>query len=218
MEPTLIIFAALALFLAYRLFNVLGTRGGHEPEEHERPVLRPVPSRDPSEEQEDDFGLEAEPTTPSEDLPEWAVTARKSIPDFEPKRFLEGAAAAYEMIVQAYADGDLSTVRGFVDPEVLKSFEVAIEGRTAHGQSVDLTFVGVETPEVLSMEEHGGELRAELRFKSEQVRAVRDAKGEVIDGNPEEVITVIDEWTFSRPVRSNDPNWTLVATHGTDTE
>ena len=217
MEPTLIIFAALALFLAYRLFNVLGTRGGHEPEEHERPVLRPVPSNDAGE-QEDEPEAVAEPLTPREDLPEWAVTARETIPNFEPKTFLEGAAAAYEMVVQAYADGDLSQVRGFVDPEVLKSFEVAIEGRTAHGQSVDLTFVGVDKPEVISLEQHVDELRAELRFKSEQVRAVRDAKGEVIDGNPEAVITVVDEWMFTRPVRSNDPNWTLVATHGTDTE
>ena len=36
--------------------------------------------------------------------------------------------------------------------------------------------------------------------------------GRVIDGDPSTVSTVTDIWTFSRNLRSRDPNWTLVAT------
>ncbi|NNU15597.1 Tim44 domain-containing protein [Parvularcula sp. ZS-1/3] len=209
MDLTLIIFAALALFLSYRLFNVLGTRGGHEPDEHERPVLRPVPSNDVDEERAPE---EQATVTPREDLPAWAQTAREHIPDFEPKSFLEGASAAYEMIVEAYSAGDISDVRAFLDPEVAKSFEVAIDGRQQAGQSVELTFVGVEKPDVVSLEKSDEELRAEVAFKSEQVRAVLGADDEVVEGSREQVITVTDRWTFAKPARSNDPNWTLVAT------
>jgi predicted lipid-binding transport protein (Tim44 family) len=52
-----------------------------------------------------------------------------------------------------------------------------------------------------------------IRFVSEQVNALRDAKGEVVEGNPEQVIDVVDQWTFRRDTRSADPNWALAATH-----
>lgn len=215
MDLTLIIFAALALFLSYRLFNVLGTRGGHEPEEHDRPVLRPVGANDTGHDADEALQQRPEPVTPQEELPAWAQTVRETAPRFEPKEFLEGAATAYEMVVQGFADGDLSSVRGFVDAEVLGSFEEAIAARVDAGQRVELTFVGIETPKVLSVERDADELRAEIEFRSEQVRAVRDAEGKVIEGSDEQVISVTDRWVFTRPVRSNDPNWTLVATQGT---
>jgi predicted lipid-binding transport protein (Tim44 family) len=203
MDLSLIIFAALTLFLSYRLFNVLGTRGGHEPDESDRPVLRPVPA-----------GEEAAPQnlTPAEKLPLWAKEARQHIEDFEPKPFLEGAKTAYEMVVEAYASGDLDQVRGFLAPDVLHSFEVAIDGRKQAGQTVEFTFVGAEAPEVLSMVRESEHLSAELRFRSEQVRAVRNEAGEIVEGNPEQVVSVTDTWTFTRPVDTRDPNWTLVAT------
>ena len=211
MDLTLIIFAALALFLSYRLFNVLGTRGGHEPDEQDRPVLRPVPSNDDDEAMDAPVAQQV-PETPLADLPGWAKTAREAIDDFEPKAFLDGAAAAYEMIVEAYASGDLGEVRGFVAPEVLESFEGGVAARREQSQTFAFTFVGVEKPDVTSMVEENGQLRANVRFRSEQVRAVRDQDGEVIEGDPEQVITVVDHWSFSRPVKSRDPNWTLVAT------
>jgi predicted lipid-binding transport protein (Tim44 family) len=209
MDLSLIIFAALALFLSYRLFNVLGTRSGHEPDEADRPILRPVPT---SEEIEANAAPAKSNLTPMEKLPLWAREAREHVSDFEPKPFLEGAKAAYEMVVEAYASGDLEPVRGFVAPDVLHSFEVAIDGRRQAGQSVDFTFVGAEQPDVLSMVRESEHLSAEIRFRSEQVRAVRGEDGQIVEGNPEQVVTVVDTWTFTRPISSRDPNWTLVAT------
>jgi predicted lipid-binding transport protein (Tim44 family) len=213
MDLTLIIFAALALFLSYRLFNVLGTRGGHEPDEQDRPVLRPVGAGDAANDGQAPSALQV---TPREDLPPWAQTVRETTPTFEPKAFLEGAKQAYEMIVQAYASGELQHVRSFIDPEVLRSFEVAIEGRDKAGQTVDLTFVGVDTPEVIAMDQGEGHYRAELKFRSEQIRAVRDENGKVIEGSEEQATHVVDRWIFARPVKTRDPNWILVATQGSD--
>ncbi|MCQ8184001.1 Tim44/TimA family putative adaptor protein [Parvularcula maris] len=209
MDLSLIIFAALALFLSYRLFNVLGTRGGHEPDEADRPILRPVPTAD---EIEANAAPAQSNLTPVEKLPLWAKEAREHVADFEPKPFLEGAKAAYEMVVEAYASGDLGDVRGFVAPDVIHSFEVAIDGRQQAGQKVDFTFVGAEQPEVMTVVRESEHLSAEVRFRSEQVRAVRNEAGEVVEGNPEQVVTVVDTWTFTRPIDTNDPNWTLVAT------
>ncbi|MEM1381001.1 MAG: Tim44/TimA family putative adaptor protein [Pseudomonadota bacterium] len=213
MDLTLIFFAGLALFLSYRLFNELGNRGGHEPDERERPVLRPVGASDaPSEGATADI----EPSVKTEKLPEWAEVIAENYRGFSPSEFLDGAASAYEMIVQAYADGDLSSVRRFVADDVLDSFQSAIDARTGQGHEMRLTFVGVQTPKVKRSEKDGNTLRVELEFTSEQVRVVKDGSGQTIEGNEEAVITVVDCWAFTRPAKSNDPNWTLVATHGSD--
>ena len=212
MDLTLIIFAALALFLSYRLFNILGTRGGHEPEESERPVLRPVGAGDTANEA---GKPEVETAAKTEKLPEWAEVIARDYRGFSPKEFLTGASAAYEMIVEAFAAGDLSGVRRFVARDVLDSFQAAIDSRMGAGHEMTVTFVGIETPKVVSSAREGDSFAVELEFRSEQVRAVKDAEGTTVEGSDERVITVVDRWIFSRPVRSNDPNWTLTATQGT---
>ena len=46
--------------------------------------------------------------------------------------------------------------------------------------------------------------------------AILDENGEVVDGDRNAVIETTDFWTFSRNAKSNDPNWTLVATNSLD--
>lgn len=206
MDLSIIIFAAVALFLSYRLFTVLGSRDGHEPEEGERPVLRPVGAEDEPSTQ--DTPMKGKP------LPAWAEVIAEHYSAFDEDEFLSGSAAAYEMIAQAFAKGDLRDVSGFVADDVLSSFQGAIDERNASGHEMAVTFVGVETPEVASSERDGDEIRVEVKFTSEQVRVVKDANGQTVEGSAEAVITVVDQWAFTRPVKSNNPNWTLVATTG----
>ena len=49
-------------------------------------------------------------------------------------------------------------------------------------------------------------------FVSEQIEVTYNASGEISEGDPTQVTTVTDIWTFARNTRSRNPNWTLVAT------
>ena len=53
---------------------------------------------------------------------------------------------------------------------------------------------------------------ATVKFVTDQINVTRDAKGNVIDGDPEHPLEVIDIWTFARNTRSRNPNWTLIET------
>jgi predicted lipid-binding transport protein (Tim44 family) len=55
-----------------------------------------------------------------------------------------------------------------------------------------------------------------VKFVSEQISALYDAAGAVIEGDPNVTTEVTDFWTFARDTRSSDPNWTLVATGTAD--
>ena len=51
-----------------------------------------------------------------------------------------------------------------------------------------------------------------LRIVAELTFAVRDATGEIIEGDPNTIKRQKDVWTFARTMGADDPNWQLVAT------
>lgn len=234
----IILFAMIAAFLVFRLHGVLGRRDGHDGSGHRDP-FKPVNGNDTRSEATDDNIIKL-PDRAAEDVdaafqpdraesagPEAAsdaadplgqglIDVRMADPDFTPDGFLNGARVAFEMVLGAYAAGDGKTLRGLLDDTLFAEFEAAIRDREENGYVVEDTLVGIRTAEIVEafMEDRTANVTA--KFVSEQVNVTRDAEGQVADGNPNEVITVTDFWTFARDTKSRDPNWTLVATHSAE--
>src|SRR5690606_21159204 len=137
-------------------------------------------------------------------------------PTFDASGFVEGAQAAYEMIVTAFAQGDRRTLKDLLSKEVYDGFERAIAEREQRGEKVETTFVSVDKAEITGAETQGDPqgktAQLSLRFVSKLITVTRDANDVVVDGSPEAVVDVTDVWTFERTLGSRDPNWKLVAT------
>jgi predicted lipid-binding transport protein (Tim44 family) len=131
---------------------------------------------------------------------------------FSPKQFVEGARAAYEMIVMAFADGDRKTLKNLLSNEVYEGFNSAITEREKTGETVKSTFVGIEKSEMKAAAVDGTEVTITMKMVTQLISATYNAAGEVIDGNADSVAEVKDQWTFARDTRSRDPNWKLVST------
>ncbi len=211
MDPALIIFIALSAFVAYRLYSVLGTRTG---EERQRDIegLQRARTREAREEPPPAVGAEPEPVRPLPPVSAAAEPLRAADPSFDERAFIEGAKGAYEMIVEAFAAGDLKSVRRYIAAPVHEAFKSALAARESAGRRLDLKFVGVEKATIVSSRVDGGEASASVEFLSNQVRATYDRNGTLVEGDPNRIDLVKDLWTFTRSLSSNDPNWTLVAT------
>ena len=131
---------------------------------------------------------------------------------FDPRHFLTGARAAYEMIVTAFAQGDRRTLRDRLSKEVYDSFDSVIRDRESRGETAETRFVSIDSAEMTGAEVRGRMAQITVRFVSQLVSTTRDKSGNVIDGSPDRVTDVTDVWTFARDVTSRDPNWKLVAT------
>lgn len=135
-----------------------------------------------------------------------------SDPSFRPKEFLNGARMAYEMIVTAFADGDRKTLKNLLSKEVYEGFDAAIKERETRGETVKSTFVGTEKIDITHASLRDSEEQITLRIVSQLISATFDKDGKLVDGDPDAVSEVDDIWTFSRDIRSRDPNWKLIAT------
>lgn len=219
--------AALAGFLLLRLRNVLGERDGFEDHERMRRtkeaarqaatngtggVVTPLPSRSNMDQDDDIFAF----AEPSSELGKALKSIKEADPSFQVREFMEGARGAYEMILTAFENGDVETLRPFLDQPVFTAFSEAIEQRNAKGLSVDMRFVGFRSAEPTEARFVTEEGRAEVtvRFVAEVVTATRNAQGEVVEGDLTAVQKINDVWTFARTVASDDPNWLLIATDG----
>ena len=213
MDPVLLIFIGLAGFVAFRLFSVLGTRTGHEQPHDIEGLQRAARGEGAPSDQ-------VEPATPLDEAPPLAPVSDEAAPlrqadaQFDERDYLLGARSAYELIVESFAAGELKSVRSFLSDAVHQTFSRAVEDRIANGFESELKFVGIESAKIVKSEVRDGELFAVTEFASNQVRATRDRDGNLIDGDPNRIDLVKDRWTFSRKVKSTDPNWILVATTG----
>lgn len=133
-------------------------------------------------------------------------------PAFEPKSFLQGARAAYEMIVVGFAEGNRPLLKKLLSREVYDGFATAISEREDRGEAVETKFVGIDKADIIEADLVNKTARVTIKFVSQLITAVKDRAGAIIDGDPKQIREVTDIWTFAREVSSKDPNWRLVAT------
>lgn len=208
----IVLLAMVAAFLALRLYSVLGKRTGHE---------QPLPK--PAEERVASTALPraAEPVRevrdtaprPFEGNAEAGIRAIVGAESgFDVVRFVEGAQAAYRMILEAYWAGDEATLRELVAPEVAAAFGEAIAARNESGQVLANRLVSIERAMITAASLQGKEARITVRFDADIAAVTRDADGNVIAGSTTDAVETHDVWTFARTLRSSDPNWKLADT------
>ena len=227
MDISTIVFALVAVFVAWRLRSVLGTRG---------PTRPPIDRRPPGALNAPPFGGEVIPLKPAAppaaraETPPPAPDRWKGFaapgspvaagfdaiaavdPSFAPDSFLSGARTAYEMIIGAFAAGDQSTLRRLLAPDVFANFDKAIRDRVAAEQTMTTTLVSIDASSVVEARLAGTLASVAVRFAAKLASVTRDKSGAPVEGSANDVVDHLDVWTFTRDVAAGDPNWLLAAT------
>ncbi|WP_298428022.1 Tim44/TimA family putative adaptor protein [Rhodoblastus sp.] len=209
LDPVTVIFAFLALFVLWKLRSVLGERVGYDQKDGSPPVAAP---QTPS------------PAVVAEDL-RWKGFAEKGSPlwsgldaiaraqpAFDPRAFLDGAREAYKMVVHAFSVGDDATLRSLASDEVYGSFSAALAERAKNGETLETNFVAFNDVKLVSADADPVGARIAVSFDTKFITATRDRAGEVVEGDPNKPVDIVDVWTFARRNDASGPNWLLVAT------
>lgn len=212
----ILLFAALALILIFKLGSVLGRRGEDEgPQTDPFGLSKPEPaSTDNVVAMQERHAPTPEELASMDPLEAGIAQIKAADPSFREKEFVNGARAAFEAILEAFAKADTTTLKSLLDNTVYENFAGAIQERIKAGHELETTIVGIEESEIVKAELDGNLARVTAKFVTEQVNALKNAEGEIVEGDPANVVKVSDIWTFSRNTKSRNPNWLLVATGG----
>lgn len=224
----IIFFALVAAFLILRLRSVLGRRDGHEPRRTD--PFKPAPPTPPANDKVVQLPDRSERPVENADKPQEAEGAtaetggaeggiaqiRLVDPQFDANEFVSGGRIAFEMILTAYAAGDADALRTLLSPEVFGNFEQSMRDREQAGEHLEISLIAITTAEIVEAYMAGRTAHLTIKFVSEQTSVTRNDKGEVLEGDPDNVNKVTDFWTFARDTRSRNPNWVLVATGTSD--
>ncbi len=192
----LVIFAVLAAVVLYNLYAVLGRRIGRQPGQAAQtaPAGAAVPR------------TAQLPEAPPADVEVTGLAAvRARDPAFDVETFAQGARAAYQTIVRAFAAGDRETLKGLVSAPVMAGFERAMKTREAEGRTESAEFLHPPRADVETGQLTDDVAQVRVRFLAEFRNRTKGPEGETTaDRRTAEV------WTFERDLKSRDPNWTLV--------
>ena len=89
------------------------------------------------------------------------------------------------------------------------NFNQAISEREDKGIKSELTFIGIKESNVEKYEKVQDSIFATVKFVSDIISVKKDKNNNVVEGNPDRIKTVTDQWKFSKKVSSNSPNWYL---------
>jgi predicted lipid-binding transport protein (Tim44 family) len=210
---TIVLLALVACFLALRLYSVLGKRTGHEQQPLPRAAeerAMPTPLARPVESASEAKDVGNRPIEPGAEAGLRAIIAGE--PGFDVARFLEGAKAAYQMTLEAFWKGDEAALADLAEADVRDAFADAIAARREAGETLDNRLVSIERATVVDASVSGRTARIVVRFDADIAAVTRDSDGQVIAGSLTDAVEAHDLWTFSRALRSADPNWKLADT------
>ena len=208
----LIILAGIAVFLFLRLRSVLGTREGFE-----KPRIQPkndAPKRD--------FkvidGGEDKDITDNVDKNSKSAEALKLIKsedeNFTVNEFLSGARSAYEWILMSFEKNEIDEIRELLSEEVAEAFDAVVDQRVSQGLTIEAEFIGIREMKLVEATYSSNTKTAEISvsFVGEMTSVVKNSSGEIVEGDPKQIKRQKDTWTFSKDIKSSNPNWLLVAT------
>jgi len=208
----LIILAGIAVFLFLRLRSVLGTREGFE-----KPRMQPkndAPKRD--------FkvidGGEDKDITDNVDKNSKSAEALKLIKsedeNFIVNEFLSGARSAYEWILMSFEKNEIDEIRELLSEEVAEAFDAVVDQRVSQGLTIEAEFIGIREMKLVEATYSSNTKTAEISvsFVGEMTSVVKNSSGEIVEGDSKQIKRQKDTWTFSKDIKSSNPNWLLVAT------
>ena len=205
----IIIFAVIAVLLVLRLRSVLGQRTGYDEQ----------PQRDNRLDNESAEVISIESGRRAEIAEGHGMDAlRKADRSFSEKEFMNGAAAAFQMILNAYAEGDLASLKRLLSYDLLQSFTQSIQQRAKDGETLSITLDELRDVRITDAKVFDNTASVTVEFQSTQTRILSDKDGDTLEDEDTGTRDLIDIWTFERDLTLDDPNWKLAETDSPDEE
>ena len=213
----LIVLIALACFVLYRLWSILGTKTGVERkrtlilDDSDNVIVMTKKQHDDNstDVQEEESELPAHQNRLVEEIV-------KNDPDFDVEHFLKGAEAAYSMITKAFAKGNKKRLKMLLSDNMYKLFSDAIATREKDKLTIETKIESFDIVEIdaAKVTDVNDQKMANITvfFKTKQVVVTYDQNNEIVENEAKTSVLRQDYWTFERAFNTASLQWMLVNT------
>ena len=129
--------------------------------------------------------------------------------DFVPHDFLDKSKKAFEIIFEAYAEGDKRTLKDLLAPKLCNAFSMAIDDRNLSGEKLEGILVRFISADITDVSANDEDVFVTVKFITEQSNVLKDRNGMIIEGNSDFVENRTDTWIFCRKKNSISSTWLL---------
>ena len=198
----ILIFAIIAIFLVFRLKNILGTKA----ELDETKVKKDKDTNNFS----NVISIDKKQTKNEYDKE--VIKIQQIDKSFNKQEFLSGSEVFFKMVLDSFVLGNLDKVKDFIKPSILKNFNLVINERKKEKETLIIDIKSINKIELISATVSKANIKINVLFETFQIKALKDKTENIIDGDINEEILVKDIWVFERKINDINPNYTLIET------
>lgn len=198
----ILIFAIIAIFLVFRLKNILGTKA----ELDETKVKKDKDTNNFS----NVISIDKKQT--KDEYDKEVIKIQQIDKSFNKQEFLSGSEVFFKMVLDSFVLGNLDKVKDFIKPSILKNFNLVINERKKEKETLIIDIKSINKIELISATVSKANIKINVLFETFQIKALKDKTENIIDGDINEEILVKDIWVFERKTNDVNPNYTLIET------
>ena len=212
----ILILAMIAIFIINRLRNTLGKKTGNE---HDLADKFTRGKSDLKESTPDKVSKESIEETNMEDskqifhenpgISSELSKIHKIDPSFKVDEFITGAKKAFEFIIDKYSDENIKPLKKLLSADIFKMFDKQINNRAKKNENLDVNIIGIKEAKIEGVSLKSNVASIKVKFSSEQVQIIKNDKGKIISGDGNQILSIVENWFFSKDLKRKDPNWIL---------
>ena len=159
----ILIFGVIAIFLIFRLKNILGTKTGFEETNANKNT------------QDKKFTNVVPLKTDKSDEKDLELNKILNVdPNFNINDFLSGSKNFFKMVLESFVSGNLENIKNFTKPSVLKSFEAAINERNREQETLVIDLISIKENKIIKTTITKSSIKLNVIFESFQKRFLQN--------------------------------------------
>ena len=212
----ILILAMIAVFILNRLRNVLGKKTGNEEDISQNlnvktKLKETKPDRELNLKMNKDLNKSLYNLHEDRDINKALNAIKKIESSFELENFVDKAKKAFEYILNAYSANNLKNLKILLDEKIYQGYQKDIEKRIKKKENFEITIINIKEPIIKHAKVVDKRAQITLEYESEQIHLLKNSKGDVIEGDSNQILNISEQWTFSRELKSRNPNWKLLS-------
>ena len=212
----ILILAMIAVFILNRLRNVLGKKTGNEEDISQNlnvktKLKETKPDRELNLKMNKDLNKSLYNLHEDRDINKALNAIKKIESSFELENFVDKAKKAFEYILNAYSANNLKNLKILLDEKIYQGYQKDIEKRIKKKENFEITIINIKEPIIKHAKVVDKKAQITLEYESEQIHLLKNSKGDIIEGDSNQILNISEQWTFSRELKSRNPNWKLLS-------